>query len=245
MRKLNEDLYDPEFVSGMFDRMSKTYGFANLVTSFGFSARWRRQCIEGLPEIKENAYGFDLMSGMGECWAEIQKKIGPSAKIIAVDISDEMNQKALRHLKRLKNKNIELRKLNILDNDILSGSADFIVSTFGIKTFNKEQQLQLAKEIARILKPGGAFAMIEISEPKGPVLRLFYMLYLKWIIPLIGRVFLGNAEDYSMLGKYCSQFKNSGTMHNYLMEQNLNSNFKNYFFGCATGVFGRKKENTA
>jgi ubiquinone/menaquinone biosynthesis methyltransferase len=240
MKKSNADLYDPEFVSGMFDRMSKTYGFANLITSFGFTARWRRQCVNNLASIEKYSNGFDLMSGMGEAWGEIQKISGRSAKIIAVDISTEMNRKAFDHLKRLKNKNIELRQADILNNDIPSDSADFIVSTFGIKTFNKKQQEQLAKEVARILKPGGTFSMIEISEPKILMLKWFYMFYLKIMIPLIGKLFLGNSEDYRMLGKYCAGFKNSGFFHQCLIKENLSSNYKNYFFGCATGVFGRK-----
>ncbi len=237
---VDQDLYDPEFVSGMFDRMSKTYGFANWVTSFGFTSRWRRQCVNDLPELKANAEGFDLMSGMGESWTEIQKRINSNSKITAVDISDEMNRKAAEHLKRLKNKNITLKQINILKNDIPSGSADFVVSTFGIKTFNEAQQKMLAKEIGRILKPGGSFALIEISEPKFFLLKWVYMFYLKIMIPLIGSVFLGNAEDYSMLGKYCARFKNSKYFHDCLMEQNLKSNYKNYFFGCATGVYGEK-----
>ena len=153
MKKSDKDIYDPEFVSGMFDRMSKTYGVANLITSFGFTSRWRRQCLADLPSLNKQTIGYDLMSGMGESWGEIQKKLNNGGQIIALDISDEMNRKALLHLNRLKTKNIELKKTNVLDNDIPQNSADFIVSTFGIKTFNENQQYKLAKEIHRILKP--------------------------------------------------------------------------------------------
>lgn len=242
MNKSSAELYDPDFVSGMFDRMSKTYGFANVITSFGFTSRWRRQCVEDLPEITPSAHGFDLMSGMGESWTEIQKRINTEGQIIAVDISDEMNRKANEHLKRLISKNVQLKQINILKNDISSNSADFIVSTFGIKTFNKDQQQVLAREIQRILKPGGAFAFIEISEPKILVLKWAYMFYLKVMIPLIGKLFLGNTEDYKLLGKYCAEFKNCQFFHDCLLQQNLNSNFKNYFLGCATGVYGIKEK---
>ena len=179
MKKSRSDLYDPEFVSGMFDRMSKTYGFANLITSFGFTSRWRRQCEADLPAIKKTARGLDMMSGMGESWTEIQKLIGSEGHITAVDISDEMNRKAKDHLKRLMNKNIELKQANILNNDIPSDSADFVISTFGIKTFNEAQLLILAKEIHRILKPGGSFSFIEISEPRILLLKWTYLFYLK------------------------------------------------------------------
>ncbi len=139
MKKSDENLYDPDFVNGMFDRMSKTYGFANLITSFGFTSRWRMQCVNEIPPIGEASHGFDLMSGKGEAWTEIQKRIGSKGLVIALDISDEMNRKAAEHLKRLKNNNIALKKIDVLQNDIPTASADFVVSTFGIKTFNNEQ----------------------------------------------------------------------------------------------------------
>ncbi len=240
MKKSNRDLYDPAFVSGMFDRMSKTYGFANLIASFGFTSRWRRQCVNDLPDINHNAIGFDLMSGMGEAWGEIQKNLDCTGKIIAVDISPEMNRRAADHLVRLKNKNIEIIQSNVLENEFQSESADFVVSTFGIKTFNLKQQEKLAREIARILKPGGSFALIEISKPKFPILKWLFMFYLNVIIPIIGRIFLRNSEDYKMLGKYCAQFQNSTYFHDCLVKEQLDSNYKNYFFGCATGVYGRK-----
>lgn len=242
MKKQTKDIYDPQFVSGMFDRMSKTYGMANLITSFGFTARWRKQCLQDLPLIKEKAIGYDLMSGMGESWGHIQKVIGSESQLIALDISDEMNRKASEHLHRLTVKNIVLKKANVLENDIEDNSADFIVSTFGIKTFNLEQQEKLAIEINRILKPNGVFALIEISEPKAKILKVFYMFYLKIMIPLIGRVFMRNAEDYRMLGKYCAEFKNSQPIFEYLKKTGLNVQYKNYFFGCASGVYGEKNK---
>lgn len=236
----SSNIYDPEFVSGMFDRMSKTYGLANLITSFGFTARWRRQCLNDLPLVKSQSIGYDLMSGMGESWGDIQTKLDDKSRIIALDISDEMNKKAAIHLTRLKTKNIELKKANILDNDIPSNSADFIVSTFGIKTFNEEQQKKLAVEIHRILKPEGVFALIEISKPNLLFLKGLYMFYLKIMIPIIGRVFMGNSDDYRMLGKYCSDFGNSQHFHSCLIELGAKSTYKNYFFGCASGVYGTK-----
>ena len=47
--KDNEKLYDPRFIAHLFDEMSQTYGFVNLVSSFGFSHRWRKQCVKSIP----------------------------------------------------------------------------------------------------------------------------------------------------------------------------------------------------
>jgi demethylmenaquinone methyltransferase/2-methoxy-6-polyprenyl-1,4-benzoquinol methylase len=233
-------LYDPVFVSGMFDRMSKTYGVANLISSFGFTAIWRKECLKALPPPSNPEKGYDLMSGMGEAWINIQKKLGPSVEIIAVDISEAMNKKAEEHKKRLKHKNISICREDILKNTLPDASADFVVSTFGIKTFNQEQLNILTGEISRILKPGGTFSFVEISEPGFLPLKLLYMFYLKLIIPLIGFLFLGNSMDYRMLGVYCAKFKNSQLFMQLLQKRGLHVSYQSYFFGCATGVHGRK-----
>ncbi len=62
----------------------------------------------------------------------------------------------------------------MLSSDLPSGSADFVISTFGLKTFNPEQHARLAALIARVLKPGCVFSMIEASDPKGWWLRPLY-----------------------------------------------------------------------
>ena len=40
------DIYEEKFIIKLFDRMSKTYGTVNYFSSFGFTARWRKQCVQ-------------------------------------------------------------------------------------------------------------------------------------------------------------------------------------------------------
>jgi ubiquinone/menaquinone biosynthesis C-methylase UbiE len=43
------DIYDPQFVKAVFDRCSDRYITFSLICSFGFTERWRRQCVAALP----------------------------------------------------------------------------------------------------------------------------------------------------------------------------------------------------
>ncbi|GAB3652856.1 class I SAM-dependent methyltransferase [Echinicola sediminis] len=236
-----DSIYDPKFVKQLFDNMSKTYGLTNYLSSFGFTERWRRQCVKALPDNKIMKVGYDLMSGMGESWELILQKVG-KVQLFAVDISDAMNQKADVNKKRLKAENVTIVNANVLDNGFPAASADFIISTFGVKTFSREQNKILAKEIYRLLKPKGTFSLVEISKPTGWILGSIYMFYLKFVIPIIGRLFNGNSADYRMLGRYCEQFQNCRELMGYLQEEGLEVSYQRYFFGCATGVTGRKKD---
>jgi ubiquinone/menaquinone biosynthesis C-methylase UbiE len=66
------------------------------------------------------------------------------------------------------------------------------------------------------------------------------MFYLKWLIPLIGRLLLGNADSYRMLGGYTQAFDNATHFACCLREAGLAVIRVSYFFGCATGVRGIK-----
>jgi len=71
-------------------------------------------------------------------------------------------------------------------------------------------------------------------------LRAAYMFYLKWVIPLIGRLLLGNPDCYRMLGVYTQAFGNATHFAGCLRKAGLEVDPVSYFFGCATGVRGRK-----
>jgi ubiquinone/menaquinone biosynthesis C-methylase UbiE len=54
--------YDSEWIRTLFDDMASTYGYVNLIASFGFSARWRYQAVAELPLASADCV-VDLMSG--------------------------------------------------------------------------------------------------------------------------------------------------------------------------------------
>ncbi len=184
------DIYDPSFVKAVFDRCSDRYIAFSLICSFGFTERWRRQCVAAMPEPPASAArGYDLMAGTGEVWPHLLKRFDDIGSITAVDISSGMHERAMARLHAHRARRIEFIEDDVLASDLAPESADFVVSTFGLKTFNPEQHARLAALIARVLKPGGVFSMIEASDPKGWWLRPLYLLHLKVVLPLIERSF--------------------------------------------------------
>jgi ubiquinone/menaquinone biosynthesis C-methylase UbiE len=227
--------YDPASIQALFDDMASTYGHVNLISSFGFAARWRHQVVAGLPLASADCI-FDLMSGMGELWRSLAMTLPASARVVGVDISPEMAGRALRkwHF------SVEVRVTDVLAWDPESATADVVVSSFGLKTFDRGQQMRLANIVALLLKPGGTCSFVEVSVPPFLPLRAAYMFYLKWLIPVVGRVLLGNPDSYRMLAVYTQAFGNVTHFANCLREAGLEVVPVSYFFGCATGVRGIK-----
>ena len=232
--------YESVFVENLFDKMSGSYSRMNYISSFGFSERWRRQCVNEI-DLTKSAVIVDLLTGMGECWKYIDKAANKDAKIIGLDFSTEMIKQARTNVFKFEPRLIEVLRENVFENTIKNNSADAVISGFGLKTFNDHQIIKLGKEVERILKTGGKFSFIDVSIPNNKLLKLFYTLYLKNVIPILGKIFLGNPEVYRMLGVYTSDFKNSKNIEKLFRGLNFEVEYVEYFFGCATGIKGYKK----
>ncbi|MEP3481316.1 MAG: class I SAM-dependent methyltransferase [Fuerstiella sp.] len=235
---MQRDIYDPSFVAKLFDEMAQTYGFVNLISSLGFARRRRRQCIRSI-QMKHDAVVLDLMTGMGELCPDLLSLIGPNGSVHAVDISPVMCSRARHHITTGETR-LRVIEANALDCPIEDNSVDYVVSTFGLKTFDSGKLDVLAREVARMLRPGGQFAFLEISVPRKRFLRLPYMFYLNRIIPLIGRLALGNPDNYRLLGVYTSAFQNCTAAADCFTAAKLSVESQSYFFGCATGITGFK-----
>jgi len=237
---LTKDIYDPTFVANLFDRCSANYRRWSAVSSFGFIWLWRRDCVRLLPRTTEDPEIVDLMAGTGEIWPHLLKRFPHTKTITAVDISHRMHMDAVERLHADRSDRIAHLEADALTTDLPSDHADMLVSTFGLKTVNPEQQAILARQIARILKPGGHFALIEASDPQGWALRPLYRFYLDRVLPLIERLFLKGAQDFSMIGTYTRNFKDCSGMAAALKAAGLEVTLRKHFFGCATSVSGIK-----
>jgi demethylmenaquinone methyltransferase/2-methoxy-6-polyprenyl-1,4-benzoquinol methylase len=240
--KHQQDIYSPEFVRDLFDEMSHTYGAVNLLSSFGFCVRWRRQCLEQVP-IHAGDVVFDLLSGMGELWPGLAAKVGRAGRICALDFSPAMCARSRRTAGRLPEASIDLRQEDVLRNSLADSSAEVVVSSFGLKTFTSAQRARLAREVARILRPGGTFSFLEISVPPLALLRWPYMAYLNYIVPWIGRLLLGNPDNYRLLGVYTAAHRDCREFAQHCTAAGLRAVLSSFFFGCATGVVGQKPDN--
>lgn len=251
---MSQDIYDPAYVSALFDRCSARYRRWSAVSSFGFVYLWRKQCVGRLvgqtsiariqdgslrPALPKNMQVVDFMSGTGEIWPHVLH-IFPRAQITAIDISPAMHADAITKLHGTYANQITHLTANALETDLPAETADLVIATFGLKTFTTDQQTTLATQIARILRPGGSFSLIEASDPKGWVFRPLYRAYLGGVLPLIERLFLQGAQDFSMIATYTKNFENCTHMKAALRDAGLKVTYKKHFFGCATSVAGTK-----
>lgn len=235
IRQMNQDIYQPEFVKSLFNEMSATYGFTNYVSSFGFTERWRRACVAGVP-LTKNMLVVDLMTGMGETWSLIAPRLGQGGQIRALDIAPEMCRVARERTHRFAGVAIDVIEGDALAAPYANASADCVISSFGLKTFSSSQLVRLAAEVWRIVKPGGAVCFVEISVPKNALLRLLFMFYLQCVIPIVGRLCLGNPANYRCLARYTVSYRDGAAAVEALEGAGFAVERDDLFFGCATRI---------
>ncbi|MDJ1467986.1 class I SAM-dependent methyltransferase [Xanthocytophaga flava] len=234
-----KDIYHADFVRQLFNSMSASYERMNFITSFGFSLLWRKQFIDKVGYDNSQVEVLDLLSGLGENWTTLIKRF-PNGNFQAVDFSEIMyNKSQVKNFKKFGNR-FTVHKQDILENKLPSAKFDIVTCAFGLKTFNDKQIEIFAFTLKRILKDNGRFSFIEVSTPTNKVLLTFYRFYLKHCIPFLGKIFLGNPSDYKMLWLYTEKFENSRKVKEAFEKQGLIVDFNEYFFGCATGISGKK-----
>ncbi|MBO9579184.1 MAG: class I SAM-dependent methyltransferase [Microbacteriaceae bacterium] len=74
----------------------------------------------------------------------------------------------------------------VYDSQFVRGLFDRMSRSYERMNCDDVQSRRLAAEVARILKPGGRYAFIEVTEPPNRVLRALYAFHLSRIVPPIG-----------------------------------------------------------
>lgn len=223
--------YQPDHIIALFNRMAATYGVVNLVSSFGFSRQWRKACADALAP-RAGMRCADLMCGMGEMACLFAEAGGTGLIVDAFDFSPAMCIKARATVARL-----GLVRASVAEADVLTlpgeSSYDRIAVSFGLKTLDNVGLAQLAGTVRRLLRPGGRAAFVEIHLPTSNLLLRPYLFYLRRVIPLVGRLFLGDPDCYRSLAIYTEDFTRRDSFGVQLRAVGLAVTERPLFFGCA------------
>jgi demethylmenaquinone methyltransferase / 2-methoxy-6-polyprenyl-1,4-benzoquinol methylase len=175
----------PEGVRTMFDRIAPIYDAMNRAFTMGLDGRWRRLAAASV--VRPGDRVLDAACGTGDLALAALEAGGD---VTGLDFSERMLERARR-----KSDAIEW-----IHGDVLAlpfDDAAFDAATIGFGIRNVEDLDEALRELARVLRPGGRLAVLELTRPTG-VLRPFFRLWFDVLIPLAGKVLPGGVA-YSYL----------------------------------------------
>jgi demethylmenaquinone methyltransferase/2-methoxy-6-polyprenyl-1,4-benzoquinol methylase len=200
----------PDAVRSMFDRIAPVYDVMNRVMTVGLDIRWRRLAAESA--VRSGDRVLDAACGTGDL-AIADLKAG-AGKVTGLDFSQEM-------LVRARRKTVGRRAgaLDWVQGDMLAlpfADATFDAATVGFGVRNVADLELGLRELRRVLRPGGRLAILEITQPRGP-LRPFFSLWFDRVVPGLGKVLPGGSA-YSYLPASVKRFPDAETLARMLRE---------------------------
>lgn len=172
-------------VGAMFDAIAPRYDRVNRIMTFRLDVGWRRTALDSM-RLGAGARVLDIAAGTGDLCREMESRgMAP----YALDLSAGMLANARTGAPRVQ---ADARYLSIA-----SGSMDGVTCGFALR--NLVDLEACVREMARVLRPGGSLALLDVSAPTNPLLAFGHRIYFGRVVPLIGGLFGSDKAAYQYL----------------------------------------------
>ena len=226
-----------QYVQQMFGRIAKRYNLINRLMTAGQDQRWRRFVI-GKAAVPRHGVVLDLATGTGDIAFEIVKR-EPTAQVIAADFALPMMQVGqTMPFGQL----VSWCAADAMNLPFASESFDAVVSGYLVRNVS-DLPRTLAEQV-RVLKPGGRVVILDTTPPPPNVLRPAIIAYLKYGIPLMGRMISGKqgADAYRYLPESTQAFRTPDELAELMHKAGIQPvEYTTFMFGTVAVHWGIKK----
>jgi demethylmenaquinone methyltransferase / 2-methoxy-6-polyprenyl-1,4-benzoquinol methylase len=167
----------------LFAPLGQTYDRYSRLLSFGQDPRWRRFLVSRIEAGKDDRV-LDVATGTGAVAIELARRSG--CRVVGLDQSAEMLAAGRRRVAAagLADR-IELVEGQA--EDLPFSDASLAAATFTYLLRYVDDPGATLRELARVVRPGGALASLEFAIPRGPW-RAAWEAYVRVGLPVLGRI---------------------------------------------------------
>ncbi len=182
-------------VGDLFAAVAPRYDLINDLQSFGWHRLWKRRLVR-LSGARSGVRALDVCCGTGDVSFALSQA---GAETIGIDFSAAMLEVAHR---RLDAREKGAAALQFLQGDALNlpfpdQSFDVVTISYGLR--NLSDLNAGLRELRRVLRPGGRLLILDFGKPDWAPWRWVYFQYLRWCVPILGRVFCGDADTHGYI----------------------------------------------
>ena len=181
------------YVREMFSAIAPRYDFLNHALTLNIDRLWRRAAVRrlGWPVAPAGAY-LDLCAGTLDLAIELERQPGFRGIVVGADFAIPMLQRGRTKSARMRPVGADALGLPFPD-----GAFDGCMVGFGVR--NLADLDRGLREIARVLKPGGRVVILDLSLPRRWPIRPLYAFYVRYILPIVGRLVSKHTSAYDYL----------------------------------------------
>ena len=200
-------------VREMFNRIAPRYDLLNHALSLRFDVAWRNRlarrfdALLGGPDTRV----LDLCCGTGDLALALASRMSQAnggtvaGRMFGADFSHPMLVRAREKAAKPRSATaIQFLEADALQTPFADSSFDLVTTAFGFRNLaNYEAGIA---EMRRILRRGGALAILDFAEPQGALFGGLYRFYFRRVLPRIGGLVSGNAQAYGYLPNSVERF---------------------------------------
>jgi demethylmenaquinone methyltransferase/2-methoxy-6-polyprenyl-1,4-benzoquinol methylase len=181
-------------VAGVFSSVANRYDIMNDLMSGGLHRVWKRFAVE-MSAVRKGGRVLDVAGGTGDLSSLFLSRVGDGGEVWLTDINREM-------LDRGRDRLIDAGRVSPAvqcDAERLPLPADYFdcaIVGFGLR--NMTHKDRALAEMLRVVRPGGRVLVLEFSQVWQP-LRPAYDAYSFRLLPLLGKLVTGDADNYRYL----------------------------------------------
>ena len=173
-----------KMVRSMFDAIAPRYDLVNRIMTFRLDTRWRRRAVRDL-SLPPSSLVLDLAAGTGDLCIDLRRA---GLTPISMDLSYGMLANDRSGAPRA--------QADILRLPLPDQSVDGIICGFALR--NLVDLSSFFTECARVIKPRGRIALLDVGIPHNPLIRFGNNIYFGKIVPRIGAL-LSDGPAYRYL----------------------------------------------
>lgn len=225
-------------VEEMFDNIAPAYDFMNRAMTLGIDRSWRRKVVKTAAAAAPAAI-LDVATGTGDLAIQLARAV-PQATVTGIDLSEGMLAIGRRKIADAGlTGRIDLRQADCLSLPFPNNTFDVVTVAFGVRNF--EHLDKGYAEMVRVLRLGGTLIILELSTPTSPIVKPFYKLYTRGIIPLLGRMVSNDSRAYSYLPESIAAMPQGDKMLSLMEKAGMDScAIRRLTFGVSSIYTGKK-----
>jgi demethylmenaquinone methyltransferase/2-methoxy-6-polyprenyl-1,4-benzoquinol methylase len=178
-------------VNDLFATIAPRYDLINDLQSFWLHRAWKRRLVK-LAEPKSSERALDLCCGTGDIAFALAEA---GTEVVGVDFSEAMLARAKFKVRNSSNPRFmrgDAQAVPFPDNQF-----DIVTVGYGLRNLTSwENGLE---EMFRVARPGGRLLILEFAKPDNALWRSLYFGYLRWCVPIFGKVFCGDSQTHAYI----------------------------------------------